>query len=397
MQIVNSRYNQKYIVWLFAALSISFLLSLVTLQLFAAILVILYLTEKFENKKIAFGKIEIAFSIFILARIISILFSDFPQASNQAFYKDALYILGFYAFGFYFRILNIDSIIKVVNIFINSAVAVSIVGILFFVTSTKDRAASVVSGYATFSGYLLCAFAILLSVKFFEKRKFDWIIFSAKAAILLTGIVLALGRGDFAVAIVIFILAILLRKIKIKEFAFIVILTSIISVISFSVNTKEISGRVENPTGYSDRNILWSRAYELSCENPVLGFGPRTFKNIFLKENKLTDKHVASWHNDYITIYLESGALGILSFLILISIIYYYGIRSIIKNDKNKFSFNLILGTLLALTSIFMSAFLSGFINNPILSVLFAFLLALFSSLHFKDSKLFFTPENLNQ
>lgn len=356
-----------------AGIAISFLLSLVLLQLFTFLLVITWLADSKKNK-LALNRIGFIFFAFISIRIISIVFSEYFLLSVHALYKDALYSIGFFAMASYIKSFSNNQRKNILELFLLFSVIVSLVGITKFMLGIKPRAESIVSGYATFSTYLLAGIAIFFS--FFsdlKKRINPWFLVVSGILILLA-IVLALSRADLGIAIAIVFLAALQKKMEWKYLLPVLFLTAILSLFSFQQNSGEIKSRLSQPATMSQRDVLWKSAFQLAGEHPLIGFGPRTFEKIFPNRDQLSDKGVGGWHNDYLTVYLESGIVGLMVFLLLI--------YQIVKKGYQKFLFtdNWNWGIFISIIALLLSAGMSGFINNPILSLLFVFMLAFFSS-----------------
>jgi len=80
-------------------------------------------------------------------------------------------------------------------------------------------------------------------------------------------------------------------------------------------------------TTSSDRNILWADAWERLLDHPFLGYGPYTFSHVFDDYDKLTDKLVGGWHNDYLQIPVESGFPSLLALLWVFGSSLYYCFR----------------------------------------------------------------------
>ncbi|MFA6978468.1 MAG: O-antigen ligase family protein [Ignavibacteriaceae bacterium] len=371
---MNFRDKSQIAFYLIGAIAASFLLSLVLLQLFTFLLIVLWILEPNSEKKKVFGNIEIYFLAFVCVRVLSIFFSEHFTLSVHALYKDALYYAGFFALSFYLHSFTNEKKIKILEIFLSFALIVAIIGIAKFVFGIKPRAESIVSGYASFSTFLLTGVAIYLSFfKELKKKINPWIV-SFGGVVILLAIVLALGRADLGIAIAILVLALLQKKLNLKYLLTIVVVTVVLSFFSFQQNSGEIKVRVSQPATMSDRDILWKSAFQISGEHPLLGFGPRTFEKIFPNRALLLDKGVGGWHNDYFTVYLESGILALLIFLFLSLKILKEGFKKFLFTDQWRW------GIFISTIALLLSAGMSGFINNPILSILFVFFLAFFSS-----------------
>ncbi|MGA7722916.1 MAG: O-antigen ligase family protein [Ignavibacteriaceae bacterium] len=356
------------------------MISLFFLQLFLGLLVLLWLLEKTDNKKKAFDIFTLLIAIFGFTRILSIIFSLYPASSVQSLYKEALFYLGFLAMSFYLKAMNKENIEKITFTFTISSIAAAITGLILFNLKLVDRAQSFSSGYATFSSYLITAAGVYIALQFCDRKQINWVLWAAGLSIIFSAIITSLGRTNIIIAALLFIAGLIFHKIKIKQAIIIIFLTALISFLSFQNNSSSLSQRVENPTGLSDRNIIWKGFETLKLQHPFLGFGPRTFHDIFPYVNELGDKKIGSWHNDFIQMYFESGTLGLITFTILILITIYFPIVYLRKPGLIKSNCNILLGILLGTLALVLSSLTAGFISSPVLSIVFALLISLLSA-----------------
>jgi O-antigen ligase len=379
---ITSRFNQNLYFSLLIASVCSFLLSLFLLQLFVGVLSVLWIFEKFSEKKKAFDIFGKLIFIFLVVRAISIFFSFYPGDSSQAYYKDALFYLGFFSFDFYLKTLDKKRVKIVVYSFAAAAAVIAFIGLTRFNLSLVNRAQSFSSGYATFSSYLLAGFGVLICLSIDVKKGF--IYKSLFSALIFSAVITSLGRTNIATIFILFISAFILKKINFKEVTLIILLTVIISAVSFYNNSAEANARMEQPASLSDRDVLLNGTKDLFLEfkTPLIGYGPRTFKDIFPYKNMLTDKGIGSWHNDLIQIYFESGILGLASFLTIIIFSYSYLIR-LVKNDDGLFYRTILWGVLFGFSGLILSALTAGFIDSPVLSIVFVFLISLTSGINY--------------
>jgi O-antigen ligase len=385
--MVQSRFNIKIPFFLFIAVLISMMISLFLLELFTASLVFIWLFEKWEDKKKAADIYLYLILAFGFVRILSIIFSQYPSQSVQSFYKDALFYLGFFAMSFYLRTFTKKQVLYIVYSFLLGAVMVSIIGLVLFNLSRFDRAQSFTTGYATFSSYLLTALGVYIVFDFEELSKYKTAIIVIGISLVLSGIITSLGRWNIAVAGAVIVIGLIIKKITIKNAALIIVLTALISAFSFHNNNVEVDRRVENISTLSDRNILIKGAETLLWQHPIVGFGPRTFHQIFPYYNELGDKGVGSWHDDFIQMYFESGILGLAAFLCLIIYTLFIPLKTLLKEKPEEYYRKIIIGIFLGIGALVLSGLLAGFIDSPVLSVLFAFLIALESSALFHNRK----------
>jgi O-antigen ligase len=378
--MISSRFDIRIPFYLTILLSVSFVLSIFALQLLAGVLAILWLFEKNSEKRKAVDRIVILILIYGFVRLVAIAFSEYPSVSIQSLYKEGLFYLSIFSLGFYLKVFDERKIRQIIYIFILGAALNSLIGITRFNLSLVERAESFTSGYTVFSVYLLAAFgvAIILSNLPEVKRRYFYlhIIFSA---VILAGMVSSLGRANIAISILILLAGIILKRIKIRQVIFICLGAAIISSISFFNNSVEATQRVEAPAQLSDRDVLYKGAAELIREHPLLGFGPRTFKEIFPLKAKLADKGIGGWHNELLQVYFESGFAGLAVYLALMVGIFSSGI-SFVKKNKTEENTVIILGILISIAALLLSALFSGFIDSPVLSIVFALLVSVLSA-----------------
>lgn len=372
---VTSRFNHNISYFLIIAVVISFLLSLALLQVFAGALCLLWLFEKWNEKKKTFDIFSKIFLVYLVVRLAALVFSEFPAVSVQILYKEILFYLCFFSFSFYLKTFEIEKIKSILYYFSFASVVIALIGIVRFNLSIVERAESFSSGYATFSSYLLTGLGC--SLVFAENDKkikyFYWIKIFA-AAIILVGIITSLGRANAVIAGVMIIAALLLKKTKPLQFIYIILITAPLSYLSFQNNSIQINQRIEAPTQLSDRDIIYKGAEELFFTHPLLGFGPKTFSEVFPHREDFADKGIGSWHNDLLEVYFESGLTGLAAYLLLIFSVFFYQIKFLFQKKGNAETSTIIYAVLFATAGLFLSALVAGFINSPVLSLVFAFL-----------------------
>ncbi len=384
--MIITRFDKRAYFFLLAASVSSFLLSLFLLQLFAGLLVIFWLFESNENKKKSFDLIAASVLLFGLVRILSIIFSEYSSVSVHSFYKEALFYLGFFSFTYYLKSFEQKKIFNLIYIFTAASAVVALIGLILFNFKFVDRAQSFSSGYSTFSSYLITGLGIAVCISNLLKEKKLFYLWLAAVVLLLTGIITSLGRLNIAIAGLIIIAAIISNKIKIRYSLIIIICAGLLSFLSFQNNTAEVSQRIEQPAQLSDRDIIYKGAQELWSEHPLLGFGPRTFHQIFPFKNQFADKGIGSWHNDFLEIYFEEGFAGLLTFIFMLLIPFLEGIKLLkgsVSYESKLFTF----GILSSLAALILSALTAGFINSPVLSLVFVFLIASISALRFQNKE----------
>ena len=379
--MLNTRYDTRLPFYLTIATVSSFLLSLFLLQLFAGLLVLAWLFESNKNKFKAIDTISYIFIAFVLIRILSTLFSDYPDSSNQMYYKDLLFFLSFFAFGYYLKVFDENKLRTIYYAFVIAAIFVACIGLTKFLTGNTERAESFTSGYATFSSYLVSVIGFALILFRIIKDKQQKLLLAAGVVLMISGIVTSLGRTNIVIAIFILFIGIVAIKIKVRYAVALFLLAIGISWVSFQLNVKEFNKRIETPVHLSDRDVLFETAKELfmKFEKPIIGFGPRTFHDVFTNREQISDKGVGSWHNDFIQVYFESGFLGLAAFLVIIFLPFIKALKCLkdcrLSEERKYF----LIGAVLGLVGLVLSALTAGFVNSPVLSILFAFFITTIS------------------
>jgi O-antigen ligase len=372
---VTSRFNSNISYFLIIAVVVSFLLSLALLQVFAGALCLLWIFEKWNEKKNAFDIFLKVFLIYLVARLAALVFSEFPEVSVQILYKEVLFYLCFFSFSFYFKSFDVEKIKTIVYYFSFASAVIALIGIVRFNLSIVERAESFSSGYSTFSSYLLAGLGCMLALSENVNRikYFQWLRIFA-AAIILVGIVTSLGRANAVIAAVMLIVSLFLKRMKPLQLIYIILITVGFSYLSFQNNSIQVNQRIEAPTQLSDRDIIYKGAGEILFTHPLLGYGPKTFSEIFPHREDFADKGIGSWHNDLLEVYFESGFLGLAAYLLLIFSVFFYQIRFLIREKDRVDASTIIYAVLFATAGLFLSALAAGFINSPVLSLVFALL-----------------------
>jgi O-antigen ligase len=387
--MITSRFNLQLPFLILTCLVCSFLISLFLVQLFAALLTFLWLSERFTDKRKSFDIFGLVILLYGAARLISIIFSEFPEESIHSLYKEALFYFSFFSMNFYLKVFDDNYLRKTAYAFVTASAVVAIIGIIKFNLDFDYRASSFSSGYMAFSTYLLAGLSLLIFSIPLKDVVSNWIVRSFGISFILTGIITSLGRVNIVIAFMLFFLGVIIKKIKLKEIAATAVLTTILCSISFYNNSYRLfEYRVNNPSLLSDRDIILKGAKDLflEFENPLSGYGPRSFQLIFPYVNDLSDKRINSWHNDFIQLYFESGILGFLTLCLLIFIPIFFAIKFLLNRNKSNPLFkDLMLGIAISITALSLAALSSIFINSPVLSLIFAFLLALQCAVFYKE------------
>ena len=100
--------------------------------------------------------------------------------------------------------------------------------------------------------------------------------------------------------------------------------------------------------------MLWN-------QHPIVGFGPRTFHEIFPLFDAMPIRGVGSWHNDYLQVYMESGLLGLLPQLWLVGTVIIYGWKAVLASRSSEEQYRC---TLAAYFTVLMSFVIGGMLDT---------------------------------
>jgi O-antigen ligase len=331
-----TRYLNYSVLILFFVLPFSIALA----NVFSGIILFIYIILIFRDPSILKENFIFKFPLllFIIFRIISIIFSINVGSSLITLYKDLPFYLLIFAFfhglknNFSFNILIISRII------LYTAILSSLIGMGSFFLGISGRAVTTSYGYTSLGIFLTASLAYLIFLKdnrnVFQKNYYWYV----SMIIIIAGILLTFNRTHW-VAI---ILLLLFYSVYTKRYIPLAAM-ALLFVVGF-IFFPEFRVRLEYLLYFwshmSDRDTLWKGAYKIIFDRPFLGFGPNTFADVFMYQDLMGDKLVGSWHNDYLQTYMESGIFTLCIFIYMVMLIPFNLIKyfkKVLIEDKNYF------------------------------------------------------------
>ena len=323
-------------------------------------------------------RLDIPILVFICARLLSIIFSEYPSMSYSTITRELIFYVSFFFTVFYLQHAEKERIYSLLKILIGSTVIVTVISVSLFLFGFARRVNTLGGG-----GMLSTHLALLISVALIAKdNKFVFpkqFMFWLTIVIFIIGLLLSETRGDWlaaAAALLIYGL-VFNRKLAFGVIAFAAMLAITLPSVRQRLYT------FEHPLRYSsDRITLWTNALSVAGAHPVLGFGPETFHKVFKDTEHLGDWNVGAWHNDIVQMYVESGIIGVASFLFVIGLLILFSIKLI--RSRSIFLNELSIGWMGVLM---LAAYLiSGLFTMPTISItngmLFRFLIAMVAVEH---------------
>ncbi|MBI5214621.1 MAG: O-antigen ligase family protein [Ignavibacteriae bacterium] len=357
---------------------VSLMVSIAAAQILFGFLLIFSILLYRQGARYKPTRFDIPILVFVLARLLSIIFSEYPSESFNTITKELIFYSSFYATVFYLQHATEEERNAVLRwLFISTAIVALVASGITIVGLTK-RARGFTGG-GTLATHLSLTMVVALCLKE-EKKIFKaplhfWLLFLSMSI----GLAFTFTRGDWlATSIALLVYGSLFNKKMVLGFIVFV------SVIVLSVPyARERVTTLMNPWDHSsDRLTLWKNAVTHFDEHPFFGFGPETFHHVFNDRMNIDDKGIGAWHNDVIQIYMESGLLGVSAFVFMIGSVVYVSVVTIRRTKINHSSSAVpLMGVLLVITYLVLGSFgtPTGSITN---GMLFRFLLAVIAINH---------------
>jgi putative inorganic carbon (HCO3(-)) transporter len=145
----------------------------------------------------------------------------------------------------------------------------------------------------------------------------------------------------------------------------------------FSEHVQSISN-ISTDQSNLERINRWSCALRMWKDKPVFGFGPGTYQFEYGRYQRSYEKTRISTdfgtrgnaHSEYLGPLSESGALGLLSILLVIGTTFYTGLRVYFSSKKRSIQI-FSLAVLTGLSSYYLHGLLNNFLDTDKISVLF--------------------------
>ncbi len=366
--------NDKLPILCFHLCALFIILSIVLAQLFSYLIIILAMIQFIQNPKRVKTPFDIPFLLFIVVRIFSVLFSTDIFISLRTLHTEIPYYVLFYALTQQRSFMQERLVQSLLWMFIFGAVIGSCYGIMSVLLGIQERAASLTSGYYTFGSFLTAILAVILILgksKMFDKKRWIWY---GLIIVIATGLILTLNRIHWGIMIILLIGIGIIQERK--------LLIAMIFLFGFMLLfSPSISRRLDQVIHFSEnlsgRDVLWKGASMVWFNHPILGYGPGTFTEVFPIHNDLKDAKVGGWHNDYIQVSIESGLLGLMSFLWLLYTIYSKAFIKLRRMRGDKEKKRILFALLVGMSTIFISSLTGSGFLDMLIRMMFVFLLAM--------------------
>lgn len=316
--------------------------------------------------------LDIPYLAFVIGRVASVVFSKDLAKSLPALSGEFIFYVVFFIVTQSIRENEFQAGRILTSILIWAGVIAGVIGTLKVVLSFDPRGSSTTAGTYTLGTYLCPVLALGLVAPFYGRgsRVARWFVPLAMCL----GIVFTFDRLHWVtMGLTLGIAGIILRR---RAVVFILGAVLLASLLSPTIRFRAVQF-ADLGSLTSGRDVLWKGASTLISVHPMIGFGPRTFSEIFPFFELLPFRGVGSWHNDYLQVYMESGLVGLLPLVWLIVATFVYARRLLRSATLSLEQRRLVLSLLIALSLIF----LAGGVIDTHVGIVFRTLLGLLALL----------------
>jgi len=371
------------------------------IELFSILAIIFFIFKKIlQRQGIPFTSLNSAVFAYIAICFFSIFFSSNPRISSLTFFRKTLQNLFF--FFLVADTLNSERRIKpFIYVLFASALLLGVDGIYQHFTRKdfiRNRIDLLIPRiYASFYtpndfGCYLATVIPFTIVSIFEKsrpRIFKLIIFLL-FILLFSCLILTVSRGAWLG----FIASVLFLGFWLPAVVIVFLIAAFLLLATKSLFHPLIGERMSNlfnlfdmdvlTDGSSlDRKMIWRAGWRMFLFSPLVGLGVGTFMYNFKKFVDASYRYGPSYaHNCYLQIAAETGIIGLLCFLSILVLFFFYGIKVINNKTYAKtYSWYILLGSLAAILAYCVHMFVDTSFYSLDLGMLFWFILGLGTAL----------------
>lgn len=311
-----------------------------------------------------------AFIAFAGARVVSVFTSVDVASSARILRTEIPFMLLFFAARAELEQATPARITALLRVLFWSAAAATLVALVKFGIDQQPRISSTTAGYYTLGGYLCAVLAVVLAAGHQREVHGPRWLWMGVCVFLLIGILMTQNRLHWVTA------GLVIAAVGLARERWLLAVGVLAGAGAFLLSS-ELAGRMNDLVhlsgNMSGRDVIWRGARMLAFERPVTGFGPQTFREVFPLLDIMPDKGVASWHNDYLQVYMDSGLLGLFPFLAVL----WLGLRRVVITARTIGRAHPLARLNMAVGAGLLVFALAGGMLDALLSMLYRVLLAL--------------------
>ena len=325
MTLNNRNTLQNAFYYLFLLQLVSIVFSIAIAQILYGLVFFLWLFIVSRQSKIEFSWFDIAFTTFVVLRIVTVLLSEYPASSRIAYTREIIFYPYYFIASYYVKSFKTEGIKKAIHVLLYSGALASLYAVISVVSGVMARGASLSGGYYVFSVHLAFVFAFSLAMIIHEKVLQAKKIVIVSTVIIVVGILSTYTRSMW--------IAIALCAVTAGFMGYQKTLAGVTAIgiffISLAPSIRDRLLTLLSPMEHSSGRIeIWKAGMEQLRIHPFFGFGPESFKNIEIDRSKFYDAAVASWHNEFLQIQIESGMFAALLLAILYGSVIWIFVKS---------------------------------------------------------------------
>ncbi|MDD4979839.1 MAG: O-antigen ligase family protein [Candidatus Omnitrophica bacterium] len=349
------------------AIALLFPVSKAAIEVFSTLAILCYIVKKITQRKgISVTPLNLAILTYLAICFISIFISSNPKISTRTFFGKTIQDILFF-FVLVDTLNNEKRLKNFIYIFFFSSAVLGIDGIYQNFTRKdfiRHRPTIFVDRiYATFPTpndfgcYLNAIIPFLITVFFARSRaKTARFFLSGLFALLFICLILTVSRGAWFG----FMASALFIGVWIYPVGIFLLLLGLFIIVTQPFYPTLIKNRLNNfllvfditllgDVGSIERKIFWQAGWKMFMYNPWIGLGLGTFMFNFKRFVVESYQYGPSYaHNCYLQILSEIGIIGLVSFLAILVLFFYNGIKTVIEQQKT-FSWYILLASLAAL------------------------------------------------
>ncbi|HTX98455.1 MAG TPA: O-antigen ligase family protein [Bacteroidota bacterium] len=302
-------------------------------QMMVVLLTTIVVISKFtkSQRRLHWTSLHVPFALFVAGRVLSIAFSQDFSRSATALFIEYFYYLLFFAAAEIVADEPIDAAGDITHVLVWSGTVAAALGSALMLLSVAPRALSTTAGTYTLGGFLCLVLPLALFFPHPLTRK-SRLIRWTQVLIICMGIVLTLDRLHWVAMAAIIVVAGVMSH---RRLLVVALAVSVFLVMLFPSVHLRLQHLYHLGSFMTGRDVLWKGAAMLLDRHPLVGFGPRTFQEIFPLFSEMPIRGVGSWHNDYLQVYMESGLLGLVPLLWLLASSIKQGWRAFRRTDPH--------------------------------------------------------------
>ncbi len=310
-----------------------------------------------DTRTFSWTPLHAPFAAFLLCRILSIVFSQDPTVSMRALYIEYFFYLPFFIASGIAANNPLETLRSISRILVLSAAIAAALGSTMLFLGDVQRAQSTTAGPYTLGAFLCMAlpFAVFTLP---TGRKAASVVGWLQLFLICLGIILTFDRLQWVAMAATIVIAGIFSHRRL-------LLVSLVAAVLVILISPAVQLRFLQFLHISDfmtgRDVLWRGAGMLWDKHPIVGFGPRTFHEIFPLFDAMPIRGVGSWHNDYLQVYMESGLLGLLPQFWLVGAVIVYGWRGVRASRSSEEQYRF---TLAAYFTVLMSFMIGGMLDT---------------------------------